>query len=144
MPKPQANDLALSDEEEVKHDFQSHGNENMYGGSAAGLVGNLAKQRLDASDNGMNASVISWHSISNNPSFTDQLQEELRTRLYLVRQALQKGQTDIDFLDIQNAFTNRTFETFFSIVLKVKPSFDKSQVEQMLMVKLKSDKSSDL
>lgn len=38
--------------------------------------------------------------ISDNPKFTESLQEELRSRLLLIKQALQKQQDDCEFLRI--------------------------------------------
>ena len=73
---------------------------------------------------------------------TESLQEELRTRLYLIRDALQRGQQDNEFLQIQNTFTNRTFQTFFTVVNNANQLQEK--LDQILMDKLKAGKSDEL
>ena len=55
-------------------------------------------------------------SISEQPNFSECHEEELRSRLYLIRQALQKEASDKTVLDIQNVFTNSAFKTFFRVV----------------------------
>ena len=55
--------------------------------------------------------------ISENPqNFSEMLQEELRTRLMLIKQALQRSQPDEEFLNIQNAFSNKQMKVFGEMV----------------------------
>ena len=75
---------------------------------------------------------------------SEMLQEELRTRLYFIRAALQTGQDDNDFLEIQNTFTNRSFKAFFNIVDLVSTISDQKQLEEILMERLKAGKSPEL
>mmetsp|Transcript_29116 Transcript_29116/g.38794 ORF Transcript_29116/g.38794 Transcript_29116/m.38794 type:complete len:86 (-) Transcript_29116:501-758(-) len=54
--------------------------------------------------------------ISENPHFGEMLEEELRNRLIMVKQALMKSKDDEELLKIQSAFSNKTFKVFCDMV----------------------------
>lgn len=81
--------------------------------------------------------------ISENPKFSETLQEELRSRLLLIKQALQKSQNDQEFFQIQNAFTNKSMKVFKDLV-SICQSLDQDQITKIVIERLQEGKSADL
>lgn len=75
---------------------------------------------------------VSVKPISENPKFSETLQEELRSRLLLIKQALQKTQNDNEFFMIQNAFTNKSMKVFRDLVT-ICQSLDQDQITKIVI-----------
>lgn len=81
-------------------------------------------------------------SISKNPVFGEILEEELRDRLLMVKRGVLKDKGDQEHLLIQNAFSNRSFKVFCDMV-NIVGSLEEEQVTEIVLKKLKVDKSAD-
>lgn len=70
------------------------------------------------------------------------LQEELRSRLILIKMALLKTQSDFEFMRIQNAFTNKTIKVFLTMVT-MSSALEPEQLTKILIDRLQEGKSSE-
>ena len=68
------------------------------------------------------------------------MQEELRTRLWTMRQALQRTSIEDEYIHIQNAFTNRDFKAFINMVDVCQAIDSPIQLHNILVERLKVGK----
>ena len=81
--------------------------------------------------------------IGDNPKFSEFLSEDLRTRLLLIKQALQRSASETEHMRIQMAFTTKQLKIFNTLV-EVCQSLPLEQIQKILMDRLQEGKETEI